>query len=66
MILELDDEEYSDLRAAVLFHFKGALRDLARTSERQGSSRLRERCDRLEHLVDKLGTVAPGPNAAPH
>jgi hypothetical protein len=66
MILELDDEEYSDLRAAVLMHFKGALRDLAKTGERREGGRLRERCDRLEHLVSKLGSVVPSPFSAPH
>jgi hypothetical protein len=66
MILELDDEEYSDLRAAVLLHFKGALRDLAKTGERHAPDHLRERVERLEHLVSKLGEVVPAPFAAPH
>jgi hypothetical protein len=66
MMLELDDEEYADLRAAVLLHFKGALRDLAKTSNLRDSGRLKERCDRLEQLISKLGAVVPSPWTAPH
>jgi hypothetical protein len=66
MILELDDEEYSDLRAAVLLHFKGALRELAKTTEVDARQRLTERCDRLEQLIRRLGTVVPSDRAAPH
>ncbi len=66
MILEIDDEEYSDLRAAVLFHLMGALRDLAGAQEKPLSRRMRERCDRIEQLVAKLSSAGLSPNGAAH
>jgi hypothetical protein len=66
MVLELDDEEFTDLRAAVLLQFKGALRDLAKSHGREARERLRDRVDRLEQLVEKLRLCVPSPFSAPH
>ena len=64
MILELEDEELSDVREGLRLQLRAILKELTRLPERRQRTQLRAKYERLDGLFTKLDHVSL--SSAPH